>query len=181
MEVILIERMPNLGNIGDKVKVRDGYARNYLLPQKKALRATKASIELFEAKRAEIEARNAEARAAAEKLAKSVDGAVVTIVRQASDDGRLYGSVTARDISVALQEKKHNVDRNQVELTQVVKEIGIYTVKVILHPEVIVSVKANVARSEAEAAAALAANAKKAKKAEADAAEASDSAEDAAA
>ena len=89
--------------------------------------------------------------------------------------------MTARDISVALQEKKHNVDRNQVELTQVVKEIGIYTVKVILHPEVIVSVKANVARSEAEAAAALAANAKKAKKAEADAAEASDSAEDAAA
>lgn len=151
MEIILIERMANLGNIGDKVKVKDGYARNYLLPQKKALRATKSNLEYFEAKRADIEARNAESRTEAEKVAKGLDKVSVVLIRQASDDGRLYGSVTSRDVAVALQEKKHAVDRKHVELGAVIKEVGIYSVKVVLHPEVVVEVKVNVARSQSEA------------------------------
>lgn len=154
MEIILIERMPNLGNIGDKVKVKDGYARNYLIPQKKALRATKSNVAYFEAKRAEIEARNAEQRSEAEKAAKGLDNAKVVLIRQASDDGRLYGSVSARDIAQALADKKHAVERKHVELNTVIKEIGIYPVKVVLHPEVVVDVKVNVARSESEAEAA---------------------------
>lgn len=154
MEIILIERMPNIGNIGDTVKVKDGYARNYLIPQKKALRATKSNIAYFEAKRAEIEARNAEARSEAEKAAKGLDNAKVVLIRQASDDGRLYGSVSARDIAQALADQKHAVERKHVELNTVIKEIGIYPVKVALHPEVVVDVKVNVARSESEAEAA---------------------------
>lgn len=169
MEIILIERMSNLGNIGDKVKVKDGYARNYLLPQKKALRATKSNLAYFEAKRAEIEARNAESRAAAEKVAKGLDKVSVVLIRQASDDGRLYGSVTSRDVAVALQEKKHAVERKHIELGAVIKEVGIYPVKVVLHPEVVVEVKVNVARSvsEAEVAAREAAAPKKKTKTEA--------------
>lgn len=154
MEIILIERMPNLGNIGDTVKVKDGYARNFLIPQKKALRATKSNIAYFEAKRAEIEARNAEQRGEAEKVAKGLDKVSVVLIRQASDDGRLYGSVSARDIAAALADQKHAVERKHVELNTVIKEIGIYPVKVALHPEVIVDVKVNVARSESEAKAA---------------------------
>lgn len=154
MEIILIERMPNLGNIGDTVKVKDGYARNYLIPQKKALRATKSNLAYFEAKRAEIEARNAELRGEAEKVAKGLDKVSVVLIRQASDDGRLYGSVSARDIAEALVAKKHAVERKHVELNTVIKEIGIYPVKIALHPEVVVEVKVNVARSESEADAA---------------------------
>lgn len=154
MEIILIERMANLGNIGDKVKVKDGYARNFLIPQKKALRATKSNIAYFEAKRAEIEARNAEQRTEAEKAAKGLDNVSVVLIRQASEDGRLYGSVSARDIAAALAEKKHDVQRSHVELNTVIKEIGIYPVKIALHPEVVVDVKVNVARSESEAEAA---------------------------
>ena len=164
MEVILIERMANLGNIGQVVKVKDGYARNYLLPQKKALRATKDNVAYFEAKRADIEARNADAKKAAEKASKDLDGKVVVLIRQASDDGRLYGSVTARDIAVALADKDHPVAREHVELNLVIKEIGIYPVKVALHAEVVVSVKVNVARSESEAAEALKGKVKKADK-----------------
>ena len=164
MEVILIERMANLGNIGQVVKVKDGYARNYLLPQKKALRATKDNVAYFEAKRADIEARNADAKKAAEKASKDLDGKVVVLIRQASDDGRLYGSVTARDIAVALADKEHPVAREHVELNLVIKEIGIYPVKVALHAEVVVSVKVNVARSESEAAEALKGKVKKADK-----------------
>lgn len=156
MEVILIERLPNLGNIGDTVNVKNGYARNFLIPQKKALRATKSNIAYFEAKRAEIEARNADARAAAEKVAKSLDNVSVVLIRQASDDGRLFGSVSARDVAAALAEKKHEVERKHVELGAVIKEVGIYPVKIALHPEVVVSVKVNVARSESEAQAAAA-------------------------
>jgi large subunit ribosomal protein L9 len=154
MEIILIERMANLGNIGDTVKVKDGYARNYLIPQKKALRATKSNVAYFEAKRAEIEARNADLRSEAEKAAKGIDKVEVVLIRQASDDGRLFGSVAARDVAVALQEKKHNVDRKHIELGSVIKEIGIYPVKIALHPEVVVEVKVNVARSQSEAEAA---------------------------
>lgn len=155
MEVILIERMANLGPIGQVVRVKNGYARNFLLPQKKALRATKENVAFFEAKRAEIEARNVEAKKSAEKIAKDVDGAVVVVIRQASDDGRLYGSVTARDIAAALAAKNLPVTRDHVELNVVVKEIGIYPVKIALHAEVVVNVKVNVARSESEAEAAL--------------------------
>lgn len=164
MEVILIERMQNLGQIGDTVDVKNGYARNYLIPQKKALRATKSNIAYFETQRAEIEARNAEARAEAEKVAKGLDKEKVILIRAASDDGRLYGSVNARDVAAALREKKHTVNRTNVELGGVIKEIGIYPVKVALHAEVIVEVKVNVARSESEAATAeKAANAPKKK------------------
>lgn len=155
MKVILIERLSNLGNIGDTVTVKDGYARNYLLPQKKALRATKDNIAYFEAKRAEIVARNAEQQKTAEATGKTVEGAVVTLIRAASDDGRLFGSVSARDIAVALQEKKFSVDRSHIELTAPIKEIGIYSVTVRLHAEVTATVKINVARSESEAEAAL--------------------------
>lgn len=167
MEIILIERMHNLGNIGDTVKVKDGYARNYLLPQKKALRATKSNIAYFEAKRAEIEARNAELRSEAEKVAKDLNNASVVLIRQASDDGRLYGSVAARDIVAALVEKKHAVERKHIDLNTVIKEIGIYTVKVALHPEVVVDVKVNVARSQSEAETAAREAAAPKKKAEA--------------
>jgi large subunit ribosomal protein L9 len=151
MDVILIERMPNLGTIGETVKVKNGYARNYLIPQKKALRATKSNIAYFEAKRAEIEARNAETRAAAEKVAKGLEGVSVVLIRQASDDGRLFGSVSARDVADALSEKKHAVERKHIELGSVIKEVGIYPVKIALHGEVVVTVKVNVARSESEA------------------------------
>lgn len=161
MEVILIERMANLGSIGDVVRVKNGYARNYLIPQGKALRATKNNVAYFEAKRAEIEARNAELRADAEKVAQTVEGAIVTLIRQASDDGRLYGSVNARDVAVALQAKGHKVDRKHVALTAVIKEVGVYVVKVALHPEVVVDVKVNIARSEAEAEEALKGSSKK--------------------
>lgn len=155
MKVILIERLTNLGNIGDTVTVKDGYARNYLLPQKKALRATKDNIAYFEAKRAEIVARNAELQKNAEATSKTVEGAVVTLIRAASDDGRLFGSVSARDIAVALQEKKFSVERNHVELATPIKEIGIHAVQIRLHAEVTAAVKVNVARSESEAEAAL--------------------------
>lgn len=155
MKIILIERLANLGNIGDTVTVKDGYARNFLIPQKKALRATKDNIAYFEAKRAEIEARNADQQKKSEVVAKGLDNLVVTLIRAASDDGRLFGSVTARDIAVAIQEKKHQVERNHIELISPLKEIGIYQVKVALHAEVVVTIKVNIARSESEAEAAL--------------------------
>lgn len=164
MEVILIERMKNLGNIGDKVRVKNGYARNFLIPQKKALRVTKDNVAFFESKRAEIVARNDKQRSEAEKNSKTLAGQSVVIIRQASDDGRLYGSVTARDIAAALNVKSQVVDRSQVEMGTVIKEIGIYPVKLVLHPEVIVEVKANVARSESEAEAAAKGKVKKADK-----------------
>lgn len=156
MEVILTQRLPNLGNIGDTVTVKNGYARNYLLPQNKALRATKDNVAYFESKRAEIEKRNEDARKDAEKASKAIDGAVVTLIRQASDDGRLYGSVSARDIAGALREKgNEGIHRQHVALNVVIKEIGIYPVDIELHPEVKVGVKVVVARSESEAKEAL--------------------------
>lgn len=150
MEVILLERVGRLGTVGDVVKVKNGYGRNYLLPQKKALRATDANKAVFDAKRAEIEAKNAAARSAAEKQAAKMGSLSVKIVRQASEDGKLYGSVALRDIVDALKEQGHVVDRKQLELTSTVKTTGAYTAKLTLHPEVVLTVAVNVVRNESD-------------------------------
>jgi large subunit ribosomal protein L9 len=151
MDLILLERIENLGNMGDVVKVRPGYARNYLLPQKKALRATKENRDYFESKRIELETANAAKRSVAETLSTEVDGVSVIIVRQASESGQLYGSVRPQDIADALGEKGAAVDRSQVRLNDPIKTIGMHRVRVALHPEVIVEITANVARSPEEA------------------------------
>ena len=151
MEVILLERVEKLGAIGDVVKVKDGYARNYLLPRKKALRANDANRKLFETQRAQIEADNATRRADAEKASKGVDGKTVQLIRQASNVGHLYGSVSARDIVDALDAQGAKVTKSQVVLDRPIKAIGVHEVKVALHPEVAVTIKVNVARSPEEA------------------------------
>jgi large subunit ribosomal protein L9 len=151
MEVILLERVEKLGAIGDVVKVKDGFARNYLLPRKKALRANEANRKLFEAQRAQIEADNAARRSDAEKASKGVDGKTVQLIRQASNVGHLYGSVSARDIAEALEGVGAHVAKSQVVLDRPIKNIGVHEVKIALHPEVAVTVKVNVARSPEEA------------------------------
>jgi large subunit ribosomal protein L9 len=151
MEVILLERVEKLGAIGDVVRVMDGFARNFLLPNKKALRANDANRKLFETNRARIEEENAEKRADAEKAAKGVDGKTVQLIRQASNTGQLYGSVSARDIVEALEAEGAHVTRSQVVLDRPIKAIGMHDVKIALHPEVAVTVKVNVARSPEEA------------------------------
>jgi large subunit ribosomal protein L9 len=151
MEVILLERVEKLGAIGDVVKVKNGFARNYLLPNKKALRANDSNRKLFEANRARIEEDNATRRADAEKGSKSVDGKTVQLIRQASNTGQLYGSVSARDIVEALEAVGAKVTKSQVVLDRPIKAIGVHEVKVALHPEVSVTVKVNVARSPEEA------------------------------
>jgi large subunit ribosomal protein L9 len=151
MEIILLERVEKLGAIGDVVKVKDGFARNYLLPRKKALRANEANRKLFEAQRTQIEADNAARRSDAEKSAKGVDGKTVQLIRQASNVGHLYGSVSARDIVEALEGVGAKVTKSQVVLDRPIKAIGVHEVKVALHPEVAVTVKVNVARSPEEA------------------------------
>ncbi|MEJ7776777.1 MAG: 50S ribosomal protein L9 [Sphingomicrobium sp.] len=151
MEVILLERVEKLGHIGDVVNVKTGFARNYLLPNKKALRANEANRKLFEANRAKIEADNADRRGDAETAAKDVDGKSVKLIRQASNTGQLYGSVSARDIVEALDAEGAKVARNQIVLDKPIKAIGVHEVKVALHPEVAVTVKVNVARSPEEA------------------------------
>ena len=151
MEVILLERVEKLGAIGDVVKVKDGFARNYLLPRKKALRANEANRKVFEANRARIEEENAERRTDAEKSAKGVEGKGVKLIRQASNAGHLYGSVSARDIAEALEGVGAHVAKSQVVLDRPIKEIGVHEVKIALHPEVSVTVKVNVARSPEEA------------------------------
>ena len=151
MEVILLERVEKLGAIGDVVKVKNGFARNYLLPNKKALRANESNRKLFEANRAKIEADNADRRTDAEKAAKDVDGKSVQLIRQASNTGQLYGSVSARDIVEALDAEGAKVTKSQVVLDRPIKAIGVHEVKVALHPEVAVTVKVNVARSPEEA------------------------------
>ena len=152
MQVILLERIEKLGNMGDVVTVKDGYARNFLLPQGKALRATKANLERFEREREELERKNAEARAAAEKDAEKIEGAKLVLIRQAGEMGQLYGSVTTRDIANALKEEFGvEVVRNQVQLDRPIKIIGLHDVIVRLHPEVSVTVTLNVARNEDEA------------------------------
>jgi large subunit ribosomal protein L9 len=147
MEVILLERISRLGNVGDTVRVRDGFARNFLLPQKKALRATDDNKAYFEAKRDVLERQNADARAAAEKTAAGMQNLAVTIVRQASEDGKLYGSVAVRDIAEALAEAGHSIERRLIDLTTSIKTLGVYQATVALHPEVKVPVKVHVARN----------------------------------
>ena len=151
MEVILLERVEKLGAIGDVVKVKDGFARNYLLPRKKALRANEANRKVFEANRAKIEEDNASKRSDAEKAAKGVEGKTVKLIRQASNVGHLYGSVSVRDIAEALEAEGAHVTKSQVVLDRPIKAIGVHEVKVALHPEVAVTVKVNVARSPEEA------------------------------
>ena len=151
MDVILLERVEKLGGIGDVVKVKDGYARNFLLPRKKALRANEANRKVFEANRARIESDNASRRADAEKEAKTFNDARVTLIRQASNTGRLYGSVAVRDLIDALAADGHKVGKSSIVLDRPIKAIGVYDVRVALHPEVSVTVKVNVARSPEEA------------------------------
>ena len=151
MEVILLERVEKLGAIGDVVKVKDGFARNFLLPRKKALRANEANRKLFEANRAKIEADNADRRKEAEKAAKDVTGRSVKLIRQASNTGQLYGSVSARDIAEALAADGAHVTKSQIVLSRPIKAIGVHDVRVVLHPEVDAEVKVNVARSPEEA------------------------------
>jgi large subunit ribosomal protein L9 len=151
MEVILLERVEKLGAIGDVVKVKDGFARNYLLPRKKALRANEANRKVFEANRARIEEENANRRTDAEKASKSVDGKTVQLIRQASNTGQLYGSVSARDIVEALEAEGAHITKSQVVLDRPIKAIGMHEVKIALHPEVAVTVHVNVARSPEEA------------------------------
>lgn len=152
MQVILLERVENLGNLGDEVKVRDGFARNYLLPQGKALRATADNVAYFEKERKTIEAANAKQREAAEKESKKVADITVDLIRQASESGQLYGSVAARDISEAVTEKSGiKVGRAQVFLNTNLKMVGLFPVTVSLHPEVQVEVTVNIARSADEA------------------------------
>ena len=151
MEVILLERVEKLGAIGDVVRVKDGFARNYLLPRKKALRANEANRKVFEANRSKIEEDNANRRSDAEKASKGVDGKSVQLIRQASNVGHLYGSVRARDIAEALEGAGAHVAKSQVVLDRPIKAIGMHEVKIALHPEVSVTVKVNVARSPEEA------------------------------
>jgi len=151
MDVILLERVEKLGAIGDVVKVKDGFARNFLLPRKKALRANEANRKVFEANRARIESDNAARRGEAEKDAGSFKDAQITLIRQASNTGQLYGSVAVRDLVESLNADGHKVTKSQVVLDKPIKAIGLYEVRVALHPEVSVAVKVNVARSPEEA------------------------------
>lgn len=151
MDVILLERVEKLGRIGDIVSVKPGYARNFLLPRGKALRATDANKAKFEAERAQIEADNAKRREAAEAQAKTMTDVSVVLIRQASNAGALYGSVSARDIAEAVTEAGHKISRASVVLDRPIKSLGITEVKIVLHPEVAVTAKVNVARSPEEA------------------------------
>jgi len=151
MEIILLERIEKLGSIGDVVSVKDGYARNFLLPNKKALRANDANRKVFEANRERLEADNAARRGEAEKAGANVDGTELVLIRSSSNSGQLYGSVNVRDIADALKEKGHDINKSQIILERPIKTLGLFDVKVALHPEVHVMVKANVARSDDEA------------------------------
>jgi large subunit ribosomal protein L9 len=151
MEIILLERVEKLGAIGDVVTVKDGFARNFLLPNKKALRANDANRKVFEANRERIVAENASRRGVAETEAKSIDGTSITLIRQASNTGQLYGSVAVRDLVEMLEADGHKVAKSAIVLDKPIKSIGVYDVKVALHPEVSVTVKVNVARSPEEA------------------------------
>lgn len=151
MKVVLLERVENLGAIGDVVTVKDGFARNYLLPRTKALRATAANLKVFEAQRAQIEARNEKNKADAAKAGEKLDGTTYVLIRQAGESGQLYGSVQARDVAEAIQAEGGKVERSQVVLNTAIKTLGVHEVQVRLHAEVSVTVKVNVARSQDEA------------------------------
>src|SRR3954469_24200014 len=151
MEVILLERIEKLGAIGDVVKVKNGFARNFLLPNGKALRANESNRKVFEANRERIETQNAERRGDAQKDAKTIEGVTVQLIRQASNTGQLYGSVSARDLAEALEAQGHKVAKNQIVLDKPIKAIGLQEVRIALHPEVAVTIHVNVARSPEEA------------------------------
>ncbi len=151
MEVILLERVERLGQMGDVVTVKPGYARNYLLPQKKALRATDANRTRFESERTQLEAQNLEQKSEADSVATRLDGVAVVLIRAASDSGQLYGSVTARDIATSFTEAGYTVSRTQVLMERPVKTLGIFDFRIRLHPEVTATVSVNVAKSEEEA------------------------------
>lgn len=151
MEVILLERVEKLGQMGDVVTVKNGYARNFLLPNKKALRATAANQKVFDSQKKEIEASNLKAKKEADAVAQKMDGTGITLLRQAGEAGQLYGSVSSRDIAAALTEKGFKIGRNQVTMDKPIKEIGLSEVNVRLHPEVSVIVTVNTARSAEEA------------------------------
>ena len=151
MHVILLERVENLGQMGDVVKVRPGYARNFLLPQKKALRANDDNKKAFENQRAELEARNLERKKDAEGAAAKIDGRSFVVIRQSSEAGMLYGSVTARDVATAAEEDGLHIERAQVRLDKPIKTLGIFKVRIVLHPEVDAHVEVNIARSADEA------------------------------
>lgn len=151
MEIVLLQRIEKLGQMGDVVSVKDGYARNFLLPQGKALRATKSNLVRFETERAQLEVRNLEQRGEAEAAAAKLNGQQFVIIRQASEAGSLYGSVTSRDIAEIATEGGFTIERGQVVLDRPVKELGLHPVRVVLHPEVAATISVNVARSEEEA------------------------------
>ncbi len=151
MKVVLLERVSNLGAIGDVVQVKDGFARNFLLPRSKALRATGANLKVFEAQRGQIEARNAENKAVAERAGSKLDGQTYILIRQAGESGQLYGSVSGRDVADAMEAEGGRVERNQVVLDRPIKTLGVHDVKVQLHAEVTVTVHINIARSQDEA------------------------------
>jgi large subunit ribosomal protein L9 len=152
MQVILLERVAKLGQMGEVVNVKDGYARNYLLPQKKALWASEANIKAFESQKAQLEANNLETRKEAEKMAGSLDGQKFIVIRAASDGGALYGSVTTRDAADAAKEAGFTLDRRQIHMPRPIKDLGLHELHVALHPEVEVTIVLNVARSAEEAA-----------------------------
>jgi len=151
MQVILLERVEKLGQMGDEVRVKDGFARNYLLPQKKALRANKTNREYFQTQKAQLEARNLERKSEAQKIADKLEGKTFVLLRQAGDRGQLYGSVSPRDIADIITAGGFTVNRTQVPLDKAIKDIGLVPVSVVLHPEVRVAVTINVARTEDEA------------------------------
>ncbi len=151
MQVILLERVEKLGQMGDEVRVKDGFARNFLLPKKKALRATKANREYFQAQKAHLEANNAKLKGEAGKIGQKLDGQKFVLIRQAGDRGQLYGSVSPRDVADVMEKSGFKVDRHQVLISVAIKQIGLFTIPVVLHPEVKVNIVVNVARSEDEA------------------------------
>jgi large subunit ribosomal protein L9 len=150
-EVILLQRVEHLGQMGEVVKVRPGYARNFLLPQGKAIRANAGNLARFERERVQLEAQNIKRREEAERLSERMEGLAVVLIRQAGDSGSLYGSVSTRDVAQIVTEAGFTIDRQQVSLAHPIKSLGLYEVKVALHPEVVVPVTVNVARSEEEA------------------------------
>lgn len=151
MDVVLLERVEKLGKMGDVVKVKDGFARNFLLPREKALRATKENIARFEKERAQLEVKNEERKTQALELARTLDGQSYVVIRQAGDSGQLYGSVSPRDIAEAVNAGGHHITRTDVQLASPIKTLGLHPVQLVLHPEVKVSVTVNVARSPEEA------------------------------
>lgn len=151
MEIILLERIERLGQMGDVVSVKNGYARNYLLPQRKALRKTKGNLAIFESKRKEYEAYNLKLKSEAEDLAQKMTDLSLVIIRQAAETGQLYGSVTMRDICDSIRDAGFKIERNQIDLGQPFKNLGIFDVRLSLHPDVSQTVRVNIARSEEEA------------------------------